>query len=217
MLMRSRSEHEQSDPIRTDSYRELRLLAEVENNSEVTQRQLSTRLGIALGLTNVLLRNLAQKGYLRASQAGWKRWVYAITPDGFSHKLRLTLGYISRVLDHYQTVRQTLRDQIKPLAMNEETRVAMFGTGEFAELIYLGLKDIGVEEIDFFDSGDTTDQLFLGKRVRDISTLETDAYDHVVVAFLDNSKANVNEIKGLNAAPEKLVTFFVDAPTGANK
>ena len=106
---------------------------------------------------------------------------------------------------------------MQPLAMNEETRVAMFGTGEFAELIYLGLKDIGVEEIDFFGSGDTTDQLFLGKRVRDISTLETDAYDHVVVAFLDHSKANLNEIKGLDAAPEKLVTFFVDAPTGANK
>jgi len=203
--------------MRPDGYRELRLLAEVEQNPEITQRQLSARLGIALGLTNVLLRNLAHKGYLRASQSSWKRWVYALTPDGFSHKLRLTLGYISRVLDNYQTVRQTLRDQIEPLAMNEETRVAMFGTGEFAELIYLGLKEIGVEEIDFFDSGATSDQLFLGKRVRDISTLETDVYDHVVVAFLDNSTANLNGIKGLNAAPEKLVTFFVDAPTGAKK
>lgn len=203
--------------MKSDGYRELRLLAEVEDNPEVTQRQLSTRLGIALGLTNVLLRNLAQKGYLRASQAGWKRWIYALTPDGFSHKLRLTLGYISRVLDHYQTVRQTLRDQIEPLAMNEETRVAMFGTGEFAELIYLGLKEIGVEEIDFFDSGATSDQLFLGKRVRDISTLEAEEYDRVVVAFLDNSQANLTEIKGLDAAPEKLVTFFVGNSTGVKQ
>ena len=169
---------------------------------------MSTRLGIALGLTNVLLRNLAQKGYLRASRAGWKRWIYAITPDGFSHKLRLTLGYISRVLDHYRTVRQTLRDQMQPLAMNKETRVAMIGTGEFAELIYLGLKEIGVEEIDFFDSGATSDRSFLGKHVRDTSTLEVEEYDRLVVAFLDNSEANLTGINGLDAAPEKLVTFF---------
>jgi len=215
--MRARSEHEQADPIQPDGYRELRLLTEVENNPEVTQRQLSTRLGIALGLTNVLLRNLAQKGYLRASRAGWKRWVYALTPDGFSHKLRLTFGYISRVLDHYQTVRQTLRDQMQPLAMNEETRVAMIGTGEFAELIYLGLKEIGVEEIDFFDSGATSDQSFLGKRVRDISTLESEEYDRVVVAFLDNSEANLKGINGLDAAPEKLVKFFAGGSAGEAK
>ena len=79
-LIDMRSENEQESPILPEGYRELRLLSEVDYNPEITQRQLSTRLGIALGLTNLLLRNLAQKGYLRATQAGWKRWVYAITP-----------------------------------------------------------------------------------------------------------------------------------------
>ena len=204
-----RSSDELNDPLQPSDYRELQLLSEIEGNAEVTQRQLSKRLGIALGLTNVLMRNMARKGYVRAAKAGWKRWLYALTPDGFSHKVRLTLGYIARVLDHYKTVRQTLRDQIEPLAMNEETRVAMFGTGEFAELIYLGLKEIGVEEIDFFDSGPASGQLFLGKRVRDISTLEAEEYDRVIVAILGNSQANLMGIEGLDAAPEKLVTFFV--------
>ena len=83
-----RSQNERRNLLQPSNYRELQLLSEIETDPEVTQRQLSTRMGIALGLTNVLLRNLAQKGYVRATQAGWKRWIYALTPDGFSHKFR---------------------------------------------------------------------------------------------------------------------------------
>jgi len=105
-----RSQDEQKDFLQSSSHRELQLLTEIESKSDVTQRQMASRIGVALGLTNVMLRNLTQKGYVRATQAGWKRWVYALTPEGFSHKFRLTITYIHRVLGHYQTVRQTLRD-----------------------------------------------------------------------------------------------------------
>jgi len=204
--MRSRSEHEQSDPIQPEGYRELRLLSELEDNPEVTQRQLASRLGIALGLTNVLLRNLAQKGYVRATQARWKRWLYALTPDGFSHKLRLTVGYISRVLDHYQHVRETLREQLQPLALNQESRVAIYGTGEFAELVYLGLREIGIEEIDFYSSTQPDGRKFLGMTVRDPATLHPEEYDRVVVALLGDVR--LDELEGLVTSPDNVVTFF---------
>jgi len=51
-----------------------------------------------------------------------------------AHKLRLTKGYISRVLDYYQNVRQTLRTHMNNLDVNRNSRVAVFGTDEFAEL-----------------------------------------------------------------------------------
>lgn len=190
------------------------MLTEVEARPEITQRELSRRVGIALGLTNVLLRNLAQKGYVRITQAGWKRWLYNLTPEGFSHKARLTVAYIHRVLDHYQTIRQTLRAQMEPLALNEESRVAIYGTGEFAELVYLGLKEIGVAEIDIYDSGTPSGRSFLGMPVRGIETLEVDKYDRVVVASLEKAEASRVAIRELGAAEEKLVTFFAGGPVG---
>ena len=121
--MRSHDEH---DPIGSSGYRELQLLSEVGVTPEITQRQLSKRVGIALGLTNAVLRNLTKKGYIRASQAGWKRSIYNLTPAGVSHKVRLTIAYIHRFLDHYQEVRQTLREEMEPLALHEESRLAIF-------------------------------------------------------------------------------------------
>ena len=87
-----RSYDEQKPEGQRSRHRDLRVLSEVEDNPEITQRELSQRVGIALGLTNVVLRNLVQKGYVRATQAGWKRWLYNLTPEGFAQKVRLTVA-----------------------------------------------------------------------------------------------------------------------------
>ena len=208
MSMRSQNEHH--GPIEESTYRELLLLSEVEGKPEATQRELSQQVGIALGLTNVMLRNLAQKGYLRATQAHWKRWLYVLTPEGFSHKIRLTVSYIHRVLDHYQNVRQTLREQLEPLALNAESRVAIYGTGDFAELVYLGLRDLDIENIDAFGTKDPPGR-FLGMPVHDLATLQPAQYDRVVVAVLADWEAPYKEIQKRGVAREDMITFFVNS------
>ena len=45
-----------------DSYRELRLLEEVDSTPELSQRHLARSLGIALGVANLLVRTLVKKG-----------------------------------------------------------------------------------------------------------------------------------------------------------
>lgn len=203
-----RSQNEQQVEIESSNYRELKLLSEVEDNPLVSQRQLSRRVGIALGLTNVLLRNLIQKGYIRASKASWKGWLYSVTPEGFSYKIRLTVNYIHRVLAHYQNVRQSLREQLEPLALNEESRVAIYGTGEFAELVYLALREIGIEEIGIFDADSRANGKFLGMQVLDHAALRAGDFDRVVIATLNLSEQDHAELQELNVSPEKLVFFF---------
>lgn len=209
-----RSEYEQKDPMEPDSYRELHVLKEVEITPDISQRDLSRRLGIALGLTNVLLRNLGQKGYIRASKAGWKRWIYALTPDGFSRKLALTVSYVHRVLNHYQGVRQTLREELHPLALNKESHVAIYGTGEFAELVYLGLKELGIEEIGVYSRGPVENERFLGMPVHDISILDPEGYERVVIASLRENEQAYIDLRQLGLNSRQVVAFF---KTGAEQ
>lgn len=210
-----RSGIEQQKPLEPGGYKELQVLTEVEASSDITQRQLSQRAGIALGLTNALLRNLIKKGYIRSQQASWKRWVYALTPEGVSHKIRLTVAYVRRFLDHYQNVRRTLREQLEPLSLHEESRVAIFGTGEFAELVFLGLKELGIEEIDVFSTDAAAMHRFLGLPVRDITALRARDYDRILIANLNQpSKDDLVRILGGDGDPDKLVTFFSEVRSG---
>ena len=208
--MSMRSQDERSDVTDYPSYRELRLLSEVHRTPEASQRDLSKRLGIALGLTNLLLRSLAEKGYVQITQAGWKRWLYALTPAGFSRKVHLTLGYIRGFLGHYQSVRQRLRDDLEVLALHAESRIAIYKTGDFAELVYLGLREIGIEEIDVFAPAGSAGGKFLGMPVREAANMRSDDYDLVVVGLLEDSASSYVELRELGISPTKLVTFFGD-------
>jgi DNA-binding MarR family transcriptional regulator len=207
-LLFVRSPNEQQQPLNSSAYQELQLLAEVQETPDITQRQLSWRIGIALGLTNVLLRNFIQKGYVRVSSATWKRRLYSLTPEGIAHKLHLTVAYIDRVLNHYQSVRQTLREEMETLAVNAESRVAILGTGEFAEVVFLGLREIGIEEIEMFASTIPAGGRFLGMPVHDSATISTEQYDRILIASLQGSEEVSSELLALGAPPDKIVTFF---------
>ena len=57
-----------------DDYRSLQLLDEISKNHELTQRDLSRKLGVALGLINSYLKNLVSKGYITVSTIPRKRY-----------------------------------------------------------------------------------------------------------------------------------------------
>ena len=200
-----RSENEHTNKIEDVSYKELRLLEEIEQDPELSQRQLSRRMGVALGVGNLLLKNLAKKGYIKVTHLSWKRWIYVITPKGMTRKVNLTLSYIESFLGHYRRVKKILKENFNSLTLNKESKVAIVGTGELAELAYLALLDIGVDEIDMF--GNENDKhIFLGMNVVSIQDIEVNDYSKIVVtsddidvinASLKERSANSNQIVGL--------------------
>ncbi|MGQ0695330.1 MAG: winged helix-turn-helix transcriptional regulator, partial [Nitrospiraceae bacterium] len=82
--------------------RDLLLLNEVERNGSVTQRSLATKLGVALGLTNLYLKRLARKGYIKITTIPPHRIRYLLTPQGLAEKSRLTYQYMQYSLSHYR-------------------------------------------------------------------------------------------------------------------
>tara|TARA_B100000029_G_C17561202_1_gene953448 strand:+ start:560 stop:1186 length:627 start_codon:yes stop_codon:yes gene_type:complete len=184
-----RSENEHTDKIEDISYKELRVLEEIDQNPELSQRQLSRRMGVALGVGNLLLKNLAKKGYIKVTQLSWKRWVYVITPKGMTRKVNLTLSYIESFLGHYKRVKIILKDNLNSLTLNKESRVAIVGTGELAELAYLALLDIGVDEIEMFGN-ENDKRIFLGMNVISVAEIEVDDYSKIVITSEDIDAIN---------------------------
>jgi DNA-binding Lrp family transcriptional regulator len=167
-----------------EARRDLRLLEAVEEDSRVTQRGLATKLGIALGLTNIYLKRLAHKGYIKCVNVQSNRLTYLITPRGIAEKARLTYEFIEYSLHLYGEVRQHLRAMLHECAASG-CRVAIFGRGEAAEIAYLSLKEFGLEPIAIFDA--EGGHYFLGMPVRPISEHNMVPYDLIVVATLDSS------------------------------
>src|SRR3954470_12246569 len=167
-----------------EAHRDLKLLEAVEQDSRVTQRGLATKLGIALGLTNIYLRRLVRKGYIKCVNVQSNRISYLITPRGIAEKAPLTYEFMDCSLHLYGEVRQHLRAVLQDCAA-AGGRVAIYGRGEAAELAYLSLKESGLEPVAIFDLDGGHE--FLGMPVRPVSEHLDVVYDLMIVATLDNS------------------------------
>ena len=106
--MRIKREHDTR--LEGPTYQELTLLAEVERTPRTSQRSLARKVGISLGLTSLVIRQLVEKGYVRARSAGWRSWIYTLTPGGFSRTADLTVAYPPRFLRHVELATGLPRD-----------------------------------------------------------------------------------------------------------
>ena len=84
----------------------LRILRVLSSKSEFTQRDLSDNLGISLGKTNYLLKELARKGFLKAKSFSIRKGKvnkvkYILTKKGLEEKLRLTWYFLKKKEQEY--------------------------------------------------------------------------------------------------------------------
>src|SRR5690242_11140222 len=120
----------------SSSHRELRVLEAIAEDGRTTQRRLASRLGIGLGLANLYLKRLVRKGYIKCVNVQSNRLLYLITPTGLTEKTRLTYEFMEYSLQLYRGARQRLRQVLEPLGQRTDVQVAIYGTGEAAELAY---------------------------------------------------------------------------------
>jgi ribosomal protein S25 len=183
----------------------LTVLDVVERDQHLTQRSLSAKLGIALGLTNIYLKRLIRKGYIKCVSVPPRRWRYLITPQGIAEKTRLTYEFMDYSLRLYRDVRQHLSEVLRPRREDGAQRIAVFGTGEAAELVYLSLKEHGFEPVAIF--ANEGGGLFLGMPVTGLDACSSVVFDRLVVATLDNPDALVEQLVGAGIPSEKLLTL----------
>ena len=173
----------ESSAIDVQEHRDLQVLEAISEDEGITQRSLATRLGVALGLTNLYLKRLVRKGYIKCVNVQSNRIRYLITPQGISEKARLTYQFMEYSLQLYRQVRRHLRSVIQTSAPSDRQRIAIFGTGEIAEVAYLTLREFGLEPVAVFD--DEGGGQFLGIPIAAAADHRLVDYDHLIVATLD--------------------------------
>lgn len=191
-----------------ESRRDLQLLEALEQESTITQRTLATRLGIALGLTNLYLKRLIRKGYVKCVSVSPNRLVYSLTPKGMSRKARLTYEFMKYSLDFYRDARRHLRRSLAG-AVAERRRVAIYGTGDAAELVFLLLRDMGLELVAVF--GPEPNGTFLGLPVRAIADHASVPYDVLIVAMLERPAGTAKLLRRSGVPDEKILRLHPEA------
>ena len=168
----------------TQDIRTLKLLEEIDKDSTQSQRDLSIKLNISLGLVNSFIKRLAKKGYFKIATVPKNRVKYILTPKGALEKTRLTYQYLQYSFGFYRTARRNLREYFMNLVEKGVKRVVFYGVSDVAEIAYITLQETSIKMIAIVDEK-AKGKVFLGNIVKSPDILESLSYDKILVTFMD--------------------------------
>lgn len=162
-------------------------------------------MGVALGLTNLYLKRLAQKGYIKITTIPRNRIKYLLTPRGVAEKSRLTYQYMQYSLSYYRDMRQRLKQVLSKVASEGSQRFVIYGTGELAELAYLTIREMDLKLVGFV--GKEGGQAFLSHPLFPMGELQDREFDALLIADLGDAESVRTRISREKVFGHKVITL----------
>ena len=98
-------------------YRLFKLLSE---DANLTQRDISRRMGISLGKVNYCISEFSRKGFIKMSRFSESKtkfgYLYILTPKGIEEKGRISVRFLRRKLEEYEQIKQQIEDLGKEIS-----------------------------------------------------------------------------------------------------
>jgi len=143
---------------------ELDTLLEIKKNPSLSQRSLSLKLNISLGLTNSILQNLIHRGWIKVQKMTGRKILYLITPEGMANVSRLMYSRFQETLHYYHYTKDLLTAYLIKLYQQGEKTINIYGIGQLAEITYYA----GIStplKLNAIISDDPSKKIFLGHEV----------------------------------------------------
>lgn len=121
--------------------REFELINIVGARIAANQRDLSRLMELSLGMTNMLIRRLIAKGYIRIQQLDKRKVTYILTPKGFSEKMRKSIKYTLKTIQSIGLIKERIKEVVLPLYEKGERDFFVLGLSDLALLIEMVFKE----------------------------------------------------------------------------
>jgi len=170
--------------------RELPILDELQNGSNISQRALADRLRMAVGAVNRYLRDMIRAGYIEVANRSVRPFAYRLTRAGDRYRRRLSHDHYHWLLGNLRVVERRITAALGELQRHGVRRVVFYGAGDVMEATHrlataLGLKVVGVVDDDVAKRGLTR----AGLVVQEPATINRLAPDAVVITTFRHARA----------------------------
>jgi DNA-binding Lrp family transcriptional regulator len=184
--------------------RTLKILEEIDKDYTQSQRDLSSKLNISLGLVNSFIKRLAKKGYFKITTVPKNRAKYILTPKGAVEKTRLTYQYLHYSFEFYRMARSNLRKHFMRLVEQGVKRVVFYGVSDVAEIAYITLQETPIKMIAIVDEKQMG-KIFLGNVVKSPEMLDSISFDKILITFMDKESSTLDGLLKRGIARKNII------------
>ena len=103
------------------------LLKILENEPNISQRDMARKMGISLGKVNYCLTELAKKGFIKVNRFKSAKnkmpYTYLLTLRGMEEKSKLTINFLKRKLREYEEIKKQIGELSKEIEQDKLAEV----------------------------------------------------------------------------------------------
>ncbi len=188
-----------------EEIRTLRIFEEIEQDNTISQRTLSNKINISVGLVNRFIKRLVEKGYFKATTIPSHRIKYILTPKGMTEKTRLTYEYLSYSIKFYKELKGSLQDALKEVRVNGVDTILLYGSGEIAELAILFSNVNKIEIVGIVD--DEGGGSCLEMNISDLSNIDSFRFDAILLLHTQDIKERIQKLTELGIDKRRIYTL----------
>jgi DNA-binding MarR family transcriptional regulator len=182
--------------------RELNLLQELEKNPVISQRELSHKFGIALGVTNACLKRMVRRGWIRIMNFDHHKIGYYLTPTGFAEKANLTLHLISWTVQHYSRLKQIISKKLLEMENAGVNRIVFYGVSDEMEIALITLQGTNLKLVGIVEDDEKyVSRIIFGYELERVSRIQA----------LNPQGILITSAEGCHQKKERVKAFFNEA------
>lgn len=121
--------------------REFELINIIGKQLGSNQRDLSNHLNLSLGQTNMLIRRLVSKGYIRITQLNRRKVQYLLTPKGLAEKMQKSMKYTVHTINAIGLIKKKLSQILSGLYAQGYRIFDVFGESDLIILLETVFKE----------------------------------------------------------------------------
>ncbi|MGQ9645222.1 MAG: winged helix-turn-helix transcriptional regulator [Thermodesulfobacteriota bacterium] len=180
----------------SEEIRDLRVLEELERNPIISQRELSHKFNIALGVTNACLKRMVRRGWIQVRGLSHRRVGYYLTPKGFAEKAKLSVQMISFTIQHYAELKKVISQRFLEMEQNGLKRIVFYGISDETEVAYITLQGVDLKLVGIIEDDEKfRPQILLGYEVEPVSRVKELKPDCILITCLEKIEEKKQRIR----------------------
>lgn len=184
----------------------------IEKNKDITQREISQSIGVAVSMVNSYLDEYEEKGYIKRNYRSTKTVEYFVTKKGSERKKVLNIGYLNDSLKVFKSASEAIVEFLYQVIAKGFKKIFLYGAGEVAEILLQTLaidNEIPIDVLGVIDDDiNKQNGTLINTQVLPVSVLDKTIHDGVLISSYTHKETIMSKLQIQNYDQNKILTFF---------
>jgi FlaA1/EpsC-like NDP-sugar epimerase len=184
----------------------------IEKNKDITQREISKAIGIAVSMVHDYVDSYVKQGFIRRKKYTTKTVEYLITKKGTERRKVLNIWYLKSSHLIYMQAKDNINTFLNQIIEKGFKKILLYGAGEVAEIILQVMNDdltLPLEVLAIIDdNGSRSGEAFVNLPVISLSDISHFDHDGILISSYTHHEIIFNNLKLIEYPTKQVIHFF---------